>query len=149
MLQAWRNVQGRFEDAPRSRRDGGGRSRQPREAFLAGDLDGDNDADLVVTEARAPAVLLRNDGGSANHAILLALTGLADNRSAIGTKVEVLAGAIWQKFEDAGVSGYLGQGSPEILAGLGRVDQADVVRLLWPTGVCRTKYSSPPASPSR
>ena len=29
----------------------------------------------------------------------------------------------------------LGQGSPEILAGIGKASQADVVRLLWPTGV--------------
>ena len=32
-------------------------------------------------------------------------------------------------------SGFLGQGSPEILAGIGKATQADVVRLLWPTGV--------------
>jgi ASPIC and UnbV len=35
----------------------------------------------------------------------------------------------------AGGSGYLSQGSTEILAGLGQADSADVVRLLWPTGV--------------
>src|SRR6185437_14501123 len=40
-----------------------------------------------------------------------------------------------QKFEVAGGSGYLSQGSTEILAGLGQADRADVVRMLWPTGV--------------
>ena len=32
-------------------------------------------------------------------------------------------------------SGFLGQSSPEILAGIGQATEADVVRLLWPTGV--------------
>src|SRR4030095_16527008 len=32
-------------------------------------------------------------------------------------------------------SGYLGQNSPEILAGIGEAREADIVRLLWPTGV--------------
>ena len=69
---------------------------------------------------RGPPVLLRNDGGNANHAIRLALTGLNDNRSGVGTKVEVQAGAIWQKFETVAASGFLGQSSPEILAGIGQ-----------------------------
>ena len=45
------------------------------------------------------------------------------------------AGAIWQKFETVSASGFLGQSSPEILAGIGQATEADVVRLLWPTGV--------------
>ena len=63
------------------------------------------------------------------------MLGLNDNRSGIGTKVEVQAGTVWQKFETVSASGFLGQGSPEILAGIGKATQADVVRLLWPTGV--------------
>jgi len=42
---------------------------------------------------------------------------------------------MWQKFEVAGAGGYLSQGSTEIVAGLGQATKADVVRLLWPTGV--------------
>jgi hypothetical protein len=60
---------------------------------------------------------------------------LADNKSAIGTKVEVFAGGNRQKFEIAGSSGYLGQNSTELVVGLGSAKQADVVRMLWPTGV--------------
>ena len=108
--------------------------KNPR-ALLAGDLDQDNDTDLIVTQAQGPALLLRNDGGNTNHAIRVALTGLADNRSGVGTKVEVQAGATWQKFETVSASGFLGQSSPEILAGIGQATEADVVRLLWPTGV--------------
>ena len=95
--------------------------KQPREVF-AGDLDGDNDADLIVTDAVAAPVRLRNDGGNASHAIRLALTGLNDNRSGIGTKVEVQAGAIWQKFETTAASSLLGSHAGEILAGVGPGD---------------------------
>ena len=42
---------------------------------------------------------------------------------------------MWQKFETVSASGFAAQGSPEILAGIGKAAQADVVRLLWPTGV--------------
>ena len=45
------------------------------------------------------------------------------------------AGTVWQKFETVSGVGLRGQGSPEILAGIGKATQADVVRLLWPTGV--------------
>jgi tetratricopeptide (TPR) repeat protein len=104
-------------------------------ALITGDYDGDGATDLLVTQNHGPAVLLRNVGGNQNHWLRLALKGLADNKSAIGTKVEVFAGANRQKWEIAGSSGYLGQNSPEIIAGLGQSRQADVVRMLWPTGV--------------
>jgi len=78
---------------------------------------------------------LRNDGGNRNHSLRLSLRGLNDNKSAFGTKVQVFAGESQQKWEIAGSSGYLAQGPAEVIAGLGQETQADVVRLLWPTGV--------------
>ncbi|HYK36239.1 FG-GAP-like repeat-containing protein, partial [Alloacidobacterium sp.] len=104
-------------------------------SVIAADIDGDDAADLIVTQLNAPPLVLRNEGGNKNHALKIDLTGLADNKSAIGTKVEVFSNGHVQKFEVAGGSGYLSQGSTEILAGLGQSDSADVVRLLWPTGV--------------
>jgi tetratricopeptide (TPR) repeat protein len=102
---------------------------------IAADVDGDGAADLIVTQEDGAPLVLRNVGGNKNHSLRIALTGLADNKTAIGTKVEVFANGQWQKFEVAGGSGYLSQGSPEILAGLGQTQTVDVVRLLWPTGV--------------
>ena len=104
-------------------------------AVVPADVDDDGDSDLVVTMASDGLTVLRNEGGNANHAVRLTLNGLADNRSGTGTKVEVQAGAIWQKFEATGGAGYLGQSAPAILAGIGSAQAADVVRLLWPTGV--------------
>jgi Flp pilus assembly protein TadD len=108
--------------------------KEPR-AIITGDYDNDGATDLLITQNHGPAVLLRNEGGNQNHWLRLNLTGLADNKSAIGTKVEVFAGGNRQKFEIAGSSGYLGQNSLQLTVGLGQAKQADVVRMLWPTGV--------------
>ena len=99
------------------------------------DYDGDGATDLLITQNHGPAVLLRNEGGNKNNWLRLSFKGLADNKSAIGTKVEVFAGANRQKFEIAGSSGYLGQNSTDFVVGLGQAKEADVVRMLWPSGV--------------
>jgi tetratricopeptide (TPR) repeat protein len=108
---------------------------QDPRAIITGDYDNDGATDLLITQNHGPAVLLHNEGGNKNHWLRLALKGLNDNKSAIGTKIEVFAGANRQKFEIAGSSGYLGQNSTVINVGLGQAKQADVVRMLWPTGV--------------
>ena len=104
-------------------------------SLMAADVDGDGAADLIVAQGSATPLVLRNIGGNRNHSLDIALTGLADNKLALGTKVEVLSNGMLQKFEVAGSSGYLSQGPTDILVGLGQAAQADVVRLLWPTGV--------------
>ena len=104
-------------------------------ALVAADVDGDNASDLIVTQLGGPPVILRNEGGNKNHALRIGFKGLADNKTGLGTKVEVFAGNLWQKWEVPGAAGYLSQGPPEVLAGLGSADHADIVRMLWPTGV--------------
>ncbi|AXC09862.1 hypothetical protein ACPOL_0487 [Acidisarcina polymorpha] len=99
------------------------------------DVDGDGDADLLISSLDGPPALLRNDGGNRNHSVLIHLEGNADNKTALGTKLEVFAGGLWQKWEVPGASGFLSQGPTSILAGLGDWDQPVIVRLLWPTGV--------------
>jgi Flp pilus assembly protein TadD len=103
--------------------------------LIAMDVDGDGDADLIVTSASNDPIWLRNDGGSRNRSVRLRLTGFADNKTAIGTKVEVFSNGSRQKWEVAGGSGYLTQGPTDILVGLGDADGIDLLRLLWPTGV--------------
>jgi len=104
-------------------------------AIITGDYDNDGTTDLLITQNHGPAILLRNEGANKNHWLKLSLKGLNDNKSAIGTKVEVFSGGNRQKFEIYGSNGYLGQNSTDIVVGLGDSKQADVVRMLWPTGV--------------
>jgi len=114
--------------------------KEPR-AIITGDYDGDGATDLLITQNHGPAVLLRNEGGNQNHWVRLSLKGLADNKSAIGTKVEVFAGGNRQKFEIYGSNGYLGQNSPYLTVGLGDAKEADIVRMLWPTGVLQDEIN--------
>jgi Flp pilus assembly protein TadD len=107
---------------------------QPR-AIAVADIDGDGDADLVVTQLGGGPVVLRNDGGNQHNWMRIDLKALNDNKSGIGAKVELYAGTLYQKWEVEGASGYLGQNALPILAGLGSEKNAEVIRLLWPTGV--------------
>ncbi|MGB2643319.1 MAG: FG-GAP-like repeat-containing protein [Candidatus Acidiferrum sp.] len=107
---------------------------QPR-AIAVADFDANGDSDLLVTQLGGPPVILLNEGGSQHSWMSIDFKPLADNKSAIGTKVELYAGTLYQKWEVQGASGYLGQNAPGILAGLADEHNAEVVRLLWPTGV--------------
>jgi Tfp pilus assembly protein PilF len=104
-------------------------------AIITSDYDNDGTTDLLITQNHGPAVLLRNEGANQNHWLKLSLKGLNDNKSAIGTKVEVFSGGNRQKFEIYGSNGYLGQNSTDIVVGLGQSKNADIVRMLWPSGV--------------
>ena len=115
---------------------------------VVADLDGDGDMDLVVTAADGQSTLVRNDGGNANHAVKLTLKGLADNRSGVGTKMEVQAGTSWQKLETVAATGLFGQSSPELLVGIGQEQTVDVVRLLWPTGVVQDEVDIATSKPA-
>jgi len=104
-------------------------------AIATANVSGNGAMDLVVTQAQGAPVLLKNEGAEKNGWIELDLRALNDNKSAIGTKVEVYAGELAQKFEVPGASGYLSQNALPVHVGLGGEKGADVVRLLWPTGV--------------
>ena len=103
--------------------------------LIAAEVAGSGASDLIVTQEDAAPLLLRNVGANKNHFVRLDLTGFADNKTALGVKVEVFADGLWQKWELAGASGYLTQAAPQILVGLGNASKIDLLRILWPTGV--------------
>lgn len=115
---------------------------EPR-GLIAGDVDGDGAPDLIVIQKDAAPVLLRNIGANKNHSVRLDLTGFADNKTALGVKVEIFADGQWQKWELAGASGFRTQGPPQILAGLGKADHINLLRILWPTGVMQDEIDLP------
>ena len=114
----------------------------PRGLMVA-DLRGGGAPDLIVTQENAPPVVLRNVGADKNHFVRLDLTGLADNKTALGVKVEVFANGLWQKWELAGASGFQTQAAPELLVGLGDAKGIDLLRILWPTGVLQDEIDLP------
>jgi hypothetical protein len=105
-------------------------------SLAAGDLNGDGRTDVV---ARGPAGLTvwRNDGDSRTRALSVRLTSRVSNRSAIGAKIEMRAGSLRQQHET-----YAATPAPApagILFGLGDRAGADVVRVLWPSGILQAE----------
>ena len=133
---------GTFEDASQALGLDAIKLTAPR-GLIAADVDGDGAPDLIVTQLNAPPVLLKNIGANKNHFVRLDLTGYADNKTAIGVKVETFANGHWQKWELPGASGYQTQGPPQILIGLGDADGVDLLRILWPTGVLQDEIDLP------
>jgi tetratricopeptide (TPR) repeat protein len=133
---------GSFEDVSHALGLDSVRLAAPR-GLIAADVDGDGAPDLIVTQENAPPMLLRNEGANKNHSVRIDLTGFADNKTALGVKVEVFANGIWQKWELAGASGYQTQAPPQILVGLGQAPGVDLLRILWPTGVLQDEIDLP------
>jgi Tfp pilus assembly protein PilF len=98
--------------------------------LLAADLDGDGDLDLVAAGSSG-LIRLENDGGNKNHWLDVQLRALAtgngkNNLQGIGSTLEVRAGTAYQFREAASASTHFG---------LGRLRQADLLRVVWTNGV--------------
>ncbi|HEY3704383.1 MAG TPA: FG-GAP-like repeat-containing protein [Terracidiphilus sp.] len=142
-VRVWRNRgDGSFEDVSKTLGLDAVKLTAPR-GLIAADVDGDGAADLIVTQENAAPVLLRNVGGNKNHSVRLDLSGYADNKTAIGVKMEAFAEGHWQKWELAGAVGYGTQSAPQILVGLGDADRVELLRILWPTGVLQDEIDLP------
>ena len=103
----------------------------------AGDLDNDGDTDLVVRSRSGDLRIARNDGGNLNRSLRVNLYGKVSNRSGVGAKVEARAGSLVQKLET-----YSASPAPapaDVLFGLGKREQADAVRVLWPAGIVQAE----------
>ncbi len=100
------------------------------------DYDRDGDEDLLVTMADGLR-LYRNDVGTGNHWIALKLEGVGgagySNKSAIGARVEVVAGGVTQTQEVYAGNGHEGPMRPLTLYfGLGGSTLIDAIRVRWP-----------------
>jgi hypothetical protein len=117
-------------------------------AIIPFDFEGSGAPGLLITQNNLPPILLKNVGGGKNSWLKLALAGDPDNKLGIGARIDIFSGAQRQSWEVPGASGYLGQGSSEILTGLGPADAADVVRILWPTGLRQNELHIPAETPT-
>ena len=111
-----------------------------------GDIDGDGDPDLILSENGGPARLFRNDGGERNGWIGFRLRGANSNRDGIGAKITLV-------IEDGGMTrtetrvvksatGYASQNQLAAIFGLGPVGRAVSVRVVWPSSA-RSEIEAP------
>jgi len=101
------------------------------------DYDNDGDLDIFLIGYRDGIHLLRNNGGNVNNYIVVRLAGLRSGSSknnyfGIGAKVEVKAGTLYQMrlMKD-----------PIAHFGLGSIENADVVRVVWSNGVPQNRLN--------
>ncbi len=99
-------------------------------ALAAADFDGDGRIDLAAVAADGSLALLANRTADANRWLRVSLQGIKNLKLAPEARVEVKAGASYQK--------RLYQGVP-LAFGLGGHAVADTVRITWPNGLIQNE----------
>ena len=99
-----------------------------------GDLDGDGDLDVVLTEVGGRPLVLRNEQAVGHHWLRVRLHGQAPNTEAIGAWVELSAGGVTQRRQLMPTKSYLSQSELPITFGLGTATKVDALKVRWPDG---------------
>jgi enediyne biosynthesis protein E4 len=98
------------------------------------DFDRDGDLDIFVANHFQAPVLLRNDGGNAQHYLSLVLRGAVPNTRAIGARVRIEIGGTAQLREVSAGNNYLSQNPADVHFGLGESSRVDRLTIDWPDG---------------
>jgi hypothetical protein len=129
----YRNLGGKFEDIS-SRAGPGILERQSARGAAFGDYDNDGMIEILINNQNAAPSLLKQAMRPDNHWIELKLAGVLSNRSALGARVRLTAGARTRYEEVRSGGSYLSQNDLRLHFGLGPAKRADRIEILWPSG---------------
>ena len=105
-------------------------------AVAVADLNGDGASDVVAGHAGGLS-LLGNSGDPGNGSLRVRITGLASNRAGVGAKVQMRAGSLRTRSETSAATPAVAPA--DLVFGLGPREGADVVRVLWPSGILQAE----------
>jgi hypothetical protein len=128
------NGKGRFVDISESAGPGILQRHSARGAAF-GDYDNDGNVEVLVNNQNEPPSLLKQSGKPAGNWVSLHLVGVKSNRSAIGARVRITAGALTQIGEVRSGGSYLSQSDLRLHFGLGSARRIDRLEIWWPSGV--------------
>jgi enediyne biosynthesis protein E4 len=111
--------------------------------MAVGDLDNDGRLDAVVTTNDGPAHILRNEGSTQNHWILLKLVGHTSNRDAIGASVTLVTGSGPQYATVSTAGSYLSASDKRVHFGVGQDRSIQKIEIRWPSGISQTLKDIP------
>lgn len=100
-----------------------------------GDLNNDGRMDIVLNHWNDDCEVLLNDTDTEGSYLRLQLIGKQSNRDGIGVQMEVRVGARLYFYQQKGGGSYLSANDLRPLIGLGRAEQVDQVRVVWPSGI--------------
>jgi hypothetical protein len=96
-----------------------------------GDLDGDGDQDIIVSNMDAPPTVYENQSNAGNHWLGIQLTGTQSNRDGLGAWVTVnTAGNSYKKYH-RGAFGYVSKSELTLRFGLGDETAVNEVLVDW------------------
>lgn len=101
--------------------------------LATGDLDGDGDLDLALSNSDGSLRLLRNDGADGHWLRVKASMGNPP-RLAIGAVIEIESAGVLRKRVIGGGGSYLSGSDPMAHFGLGEAASIDRLRVHWPDG---------------
>jgi len=99
-----------------------------------GDMDGDGDLDVVITQIGGPTRVLRNDQALGHEWLRLKLVGTRSNRDAIGARIRMESGGRVRWRRVMPTRGYLSQSELPVSLGLGKASEVTALEVVWPDG---------------
>jgi tetratricopeptide (TPR) repeat protein len=145
----FRNLGGQWSDVTEAATRGiGTAARGPTTSrgFALADVSGDGSTDLI-TGGQVSLAVWRNQAESVrNRSLRVHVTGRVSNRLGVGSKIQFRSGSLKGRLETSAATPPVAPA--DLVFGLGTRTQADVVRVLWPSGVLQAETVQLPSGPS-